>query len=352
MVNSYAVAFKLRLLFAVHLHTLKHVTIQGISFRYGYGIRHDEDSVVLVDIPTLATILSSSFIQLLEQPELHALCACESTVSASTLVKKFLTTPASHEQTLYVERLDEQDLMEREEDNSDEDDEEEQQEEITSDSDKETIVVKKQRITKPREMLAERIESRLTWSCNTSFFPETNAQFKCLDLGHSSSCIHSLLFSLPELKLKKLRMRTQDMTLVPAGIDIKVEHVVFSTQTCTSYKPTISLAHLEKFTISNPVLKRLEFEHPTDECAPGLIPALIHCLSKLYQQERGLDELVLDSITFGVDLIRELFLTACETPFTPAWHHSCADTRFLWIPSLPKIQFICGSWEGLPGDKE
>ena len=117
------------------------------------------------------------------------------------------------------------------------------------------------------------------------------------------------MFSLPELKLKKLRMRTQDMTLVPAGTAIKVEHVVFSTQTDTSYKPTISPAHLEKFTISNPVLKRLEFEHPTDECAPGLIPALIHCLSKLYQQGRGLDELVLDSIMFdGID-IREFFTT-------------------------------------------
>ena len=109
------------------------------------------------------------------------------------------------------------------------------------------------------------------------------------------------------------------MTIVPAGTTIKVEHVIFSTQTnCnasykpykpTSYKPTISPAHLEKFIISNPALKKLEFEHPTDECAPGLIPALIHCLFKLYLQERGLDELVLDSITFDDVDIREFFTT-------------------------------------------
>ena len=99
------------------------------------------------------------------------------------------------------------------------------------------------------------------------------------------------------------------MTLISADTAIKVEHVVFSTQTHTSYKPTISPAHLEKFTISNPVLKRLEFEHPTDECAPGLIPALIHCLSKLYQQGRGLDELVLDSIKFEDVDIKEFFTT-------------------------------------------
>ena len=172
-------------------------------------------------------------------------------------------------------------------------------------------MVKRQRITEQRKKLPKRIVSL---SCSTWLhnIPETNAQFKCLDLGHSSSCIHSQLFSLPELKLKKLRMRTQDMTLISADTAIKVEHVVFSTQTHTSYKPTISPAHLEKFTISNPILKRLEFECPTDEwCTPSLIPALIHCLSKLYQQGRGLNELVLDSDMFDrIDFdIREFFMT-------------------------------------------
>ena len=325
MTSSYAqsLASKIQSLVEFHMHTLKHVTIQGISFCYARGainVRdYDEDRVETfhgkreVNVPALVTLLSSSFTQLLKQPQFHALSIGKSPLSgACALIETFITTPASHEQSLYVEGIDEQDLTKRKkQDDSNEQDKEEEQEEITSDTDEDIFVVKRQKITKQKKKLPERIKSLsgLTWSSDQLCIPETNAQFKCLDLGHSSSCIHSLLFSLPELKLKKLRMRTQDMTLVPAGTAIKVEHVVFSTQSYTSYKPTITPAHLEKFIISNPVLKRLEFEKPTDECAPSLIPALIHCLSKLYQQGRGLDELVLDSIKFDDVDVREFFTT-------------------------------------------
>ena len=102
--------------------------------------------------------------------------------------------------------------------------------------------------------LPERIYSFLTWSSNMSFFPETNTQFKCLDLGHSSSIIHSSLFSLPELKLKEPRMRRQDMTLVPAD-------------TCTSYKPSHFSGSLgEVFH-----LKPVDFEDTANERAPSLV---------------------------------------------------------------------------------
>ena len=352
---------KLQSLVVFHMRTLKHVTIQGIGFRYAIDSidaqYFDKDRV---DVVSFATLLSSSFTQLLKQPQFRALRVDEYPLSgACALIETFLTTPASHEQTLCVEGLDEQDLMERENGQDEEDnsaisseDEEEEQEVKIGESDEDTFVVKRRRITKQRKKLPERIASLpcSTWSHN---IPETNAQFKCLDLGHSSSCIHSLLFSLPELKLKKLRMRTQDMTLVPAGTAIKVEHVVFSTQTRTSYKPTISPAHLEKFTISNPVLKRLEFEHPTDECAPGLIPALIHCLSKFYQQGRGLDELVLHSITFDHIDIREFFTimghlshqhgtTLVLTPSDISTHHLMCQqsTLFAGFSKETKIKKI------------
>ena len=59
--------------------------------------------------------------------------------------------------------------------------------------------------------------------------PETNAQHKCLDLGLSCSGLHSWLFTLPELKLKKLGIRTQDVSLVPNEIVIQVEHVTFNS---------------------------------------------------------------------------------------------------------------------------
>ena len=66
------------------------------------------------------------------------------------------------------------------------------------------------------------------------------------------------LFSLPELKLKKLWIRTRDMTLVPEDMTIQVEHVAFNSPVRSSTNtPSISFAHLEKFVVSNPVLSGL-----------------------------------------------------------------------------------------------
>ena len=64
---------------------------------------------------------------------------------------------------------------------------------------------------------------------------------------------------------------------------IQVEHVAFNSS--TENVPTISFAHLEKFVVSNPVLKKLEFTATIPQC---LLPALNQCLSVLYQQGRGI----------------------------------------------------------------
>ena len=143
-----------------------------------------------------------------------------------------------------------------------------------------------------------------------SFFPETNTQLKCLDLGHSSSIIHWSLFSLPELKLKELRMRRQDKTLILAHTAIKVEHVVFSTQTCTSYKPSRFSGSLgEVFH-----LKPVDLLITANECAPCTVLSLqwfTVCPSSTNKRElgRGLDELVLDLIKFDDINIREFFMS-------------------------------------------
>ena len=82
---------------------------------------------------------------------------------------------------------------------------------------------------------------------------------------------------------------------------------MFSSALITYYSsssaPVISQAHMEKFVVSNPVLKRLEFEY----VSPGLFPALIHCLSLLYQQGRGLEELILSYVTFDSRNVRDFF---------------------------------------------
>ena len=107
------------------------------------------------------------------------------------------------------------------------------------------------------------------------------------------------------------------MVLVPADIVIQVEHIAFTSQVeynafypCTmAYFPTIESSHLEKFVISNTVLKRLEFTTPVSMYTAGLLPALNHCLSVLYQQGRGLQEIILKSIQFeDVNHAKEFFI--------------------------------------------
>ena len=110
-------------------------------------------------------------------------------------------------------------------------------------------------------------------------------------------------------------MRTPDRNIVPVDMVIQVEHVAFSTYTethfCPSNKRTISPAYLEKFVVSNPALKQLEFTHNRScTCDLGLIPALNHCLSTLYQQGRGLEELVLNfgELNVKYQYVKKLFI--------------------------------------------
>ena len=210
--------------------------LKASVFFYANDVRNFHgNGVAVIDVPALAILLSSLFAWLLEQPQLSALCVCESPLSACALIKKFLTTPTSHEQTLYVEGLDEQDLMRGEEDNCNE----EEQEEITSDSDKDTFVVKRQRITKQRKKLPERIGSCFTWSRDISFFPRDQHTVQVSWSGLFFQHYSLIAVQSPWAEAEETENENTDTA-------INVEHIVLFTQTCTC------LAHLKKFTISNP----------------------------------------------------------------------------------------------------
>ena len=330
MIESFArtIASISKSIIAFQMQTLSNVTIQGLGFCYSddaFEVRDFyEDSISTFrsgkDVNSSAYIdLLNLSPQFLKQQHFRALSVGKSPhLDACTLIETFLTTPASHEQLLSIEGKDEQEMSQN---NSNEDSSEDstseiesEEEEEDSENNSETVNYGEKIDARKRKYKIETSEippKKITKPSLKPPLPETNAQYKCLDLGLSSSCVYSWLFSLPELKLKKLRMRTQDMTIVPADMVIQVEHVAFTTQThfFTSYKPTITPAHLEKFVVSNSALKRLELTEPTDECAPGLIPALNHCLSTLYQQGRGLEELVLNSVEFqNVEHMREFFV--------------------------------------------
>ena len=295
------------------MQTLSSVTVQGLGFCYsddafdvrdfyedridGFRSKRDVNSPAFI---TLLNLLS----QLLKQPHFQTLNVGQSPhLVACTLIETFLTTPTSHEQLLSIEGKDKPKKRSLSESSDDA---------FKSESESKEDKLKSNKSRKRRdELKSSDIPPKKLGKLMKLSLPETNTQYKCLDLGFSSSCVYSWLFTLPELRLKELRMRTQDMTIVPADMVIQVEHIVFTTETCsfTSYKPTIFPAHLEKFIVSNSALKRLEFTEPTDECVPGLIPALNHCLSILYQQGRGLEELVLKFARFyNQELMREFFI--------------------------------------------
>ena len=316
---------------------LESLSILPFERDYGYmtnyvsrTIASISKSIIVFQMQTLSSVtvqglgsadidLLNFLTQFLKQPHFRALSVGQSPhLVVCTLIETFLTTPASHEQLLSIEGKDEQEMSRND---SNEDSSKDSTSEIESEEEEEDSENNSEKVNYGEKIDARKRKDKIKTSeippnkiAKPSLkppLPETNAQYKCLDLGLSSSCVYSWPFSLPELKLKELRMRTQDMTIVPADMVILVEHVAFTTQThiFTSYKPTITLAHLEKFVVSNSALKRLELTEPTTECAPGLIPALNHCLSTLYQQGRGLEELVLNSVKFqNVEHMREFFV--------------------------------------------
>ena len=204
--------------------------------------------------------------QFLKQPQFRALAVFRTSYRvACELIVTFLTTATMHEQSLSIGGRNK---------------EEEKLDKLSND------------------------RCKLTLTAYACMFPsqqlsETNGQYKCLDLQLSYCDIHSwLLFSLPELKLKKLTIATQYMALAPGDMVIEVEHVTLVGEGGNLNK--IFSAHLEKFVLSNLALKRLEFANMqlrTLELA--LLPALTCCLSALYQlQGRALEQIVMTLVQF------------------------------------------------------
>ena len=341
MLTSYASSLSCGIMSIVenHKEKLKSVTVNDLGYCYDYdnlNVRDLDDRIEHIrgkrniNVPSYRALLSS-FVQFVKRPSFTDLSVGKSPLpEAYELIKTFLCTPAIHKQSLTIEASSERSVPEMEELEDEEEDEEQEEEEkenededeeknqetmetgstLKEDSRKRELVTElsetpSQKIMKPTSPVVEQL------SFSDQPLPESNVQYKCLDLGFSSSCVYSWLFTIPELKLKKLRMRTQDMTIVPADMVIQVEHVAFTTEDhfSTSYKPTITPAHLEKFIVSNSALKRLEFTDSTDECVPDLIPALNHCLSTLYQQGRGLEELILNRVEFqNIEHMKEFFI--------------------------------------------
>ena len=131
--------------------------------------------------------------------------------------------------------------------------------------------------------------------------PDSNTHFKCLDIAGSSSSLCTWLFNIPELKLHKLNLPDINCNiLLQRPQTTHVENVVFDG---TLSSPSLRKI-LEKLLILNPYLKCLQFNESSN--TEYLFPALIHCLTELYQQGRGLEELHLHRVLFDGDHGRQL----------------------------------------------
>ena len=302
---------------AYQMHNLKCVAVDGLGFCYKY-FEITSWPRPRCNVPEYRHLLST-FADLLKQPQVRSVSVGRSPLpEAYELIESFLCTPAAHEQSLTVEGLndiddekemsdeskqdDEEDESVRKKENQENEDEEGEDviegESVNSGRKRSTINTEAETVQSKKIRVGPPLKEKPTRPPLSQSLPETNAQFKSLNLRHSSSSVHAWLFSHSKLKLKKLKVRIQDINLVPGDMDLQVEHIAFSTDTYCSYKPTVSPVHLEKFIISNPALKRIEFIHPISRWAPGLLPALNHCLSKFNQQERSLEELLLNSAQF------------------------------------------------------
>ena len=312
-----------------HKEKLKSVTIDDLGYCYDYDnlnvcdLDDRADSIRgkrNINVPSYTELLSS-FVQLVKQPPFTDLNVGKSPLpEAYELIEAFLCTPAVHEQSLTIEASSEtsvpemEELEDEEEENEDMAVEDDNEKEMDTGSTLKEDSRKRELVTELSESPSQKIMKKISPVVEPPSFPdqslpETNVQYKCLDLGFSSRCVYSWLFTLPELKLKKLSMKTQEMTIVPADMVIQVEYVAFTTQSHSSKPCTITPAHLDKFIVLNLALKRLEFTDPTDECVPDLIPALNHCLSTLYQQGRGLEELILNRVEFEtIEHMEEFFI--------------------------------------------
>ena len=118
MISLFAqsLASNIQSIVAFQMKMLQCVTVCGIGFCYdddAFNVRDFwEDRIETfyserdVNVSAFVTLLSSSFTQLLKQPQFHALNVGKSPLSsACTLIETFLTIPAFHEQSLCVEGI-------------------------------------------------------------------------------------------------------------------------------------------------------------------------------------------------------------------------------------------------------
>jgi len=330
------------------LYNLKTVTVHGLGFCYDSLSAPPETRLNYLGKRNVNTREYknhlSSLVDLLKQPQLTSLSIIESPLPEGyELIKTFLFTPTSHEQSLEITAIDYEEFnKEYEEYHKDSDDEAESEsdneDEEENESDEDEIPRKRPKKCESQAQAKTQLPKSVAlpnWPLPNHPLPETNSQFKCLDLGMSSSCVHTWLFSLQEIKLKRLNLRTQDITLVPVGLKIQVEHVSFSTKTFTSYRPTISPEHLEIFTISNPALKTLEFSNPVNECVPGLLSALTQCLDKLNKEQKSLEQLRLNQVDFEHGDPRDFFKAVRNLS------QNCGTTLYL----SPEYYSIFSQWQ-------
>ena len=258
------------------LHNLTRVTVEGLGFC--------KENVIIPEYKSLLSSLSD----LLKQPQACSVRVTRSPLSETfQLIETFLTTPATHKQSLEIAAIDLE----------------------------EQRMLQKCEVFQPRPEgapIASRVKcglplSRIQPSLSNVSFKRLNMAPSCYSVNcNISTCkAYNWLFQFsPELRLNELTMTLRHLNLVPMDIVLQIERVCFSGE---YHGPTISPAHLARYIVSNTALKQLVF---IDNYA-GVIPALNHCLNELIQEGRGPDVIQLSPalLTSEESQVRKIFFT-------------------------------------------
>ena len=165
------------------LHNLQEVSINRIGFRNDYEN---------VSLPEYRRLLSFSLTELLKQPQLCLLSLGQSPLpEAYELIEAFLYTQATHKQILKITGTCDS----------------KGKEEKSDQKNKQELVLERKQRRKRGVAEAKKDSKRMKLSSSgndkevagvmperpppSQSLPETNAQFKCLHLGHSCRCVHA-----------------------------------------------------------------------------------------------------------------------------------------------------------------
>ena len=244
------------------MQNLKSVELSGLGFTYesldtssdermdAYRDKRDGDEPI-VNCETYCTLLSSTFVEFVKQPQFCSLKVSDSPEKGSyELIATFLATPASHEQSLSI-------------------------------------------------ALREDIPNLYEPLPLPEALPKSNGNFKLLDLGTNKSRLAKFLIGSPQISLKSLSFSDSHLSTGSPDAVVNIEVVSLHVdEPSKSHMAGLNSDSLDLFISKNASLKVLEIFPYRFSRNPLLFPTLNVCLKKELDTKRSIKEIAIYEIDF------------------------------------------------------